>query len=146
MILYLIQDTPLIFITADLSTKILNCCYCSFLPSGQSAGLMRKKKSVKVRNKGEDRGHWRNPTLHYMANQSLNVLIESRPRAELGKNKAVPLHQSVCQKDWVKTEFKESQLDLNFVSLPFKGVERQRKTRGNHRAKNKNKLQSNFLL
>ena len=31
----------------------------------------------------------------------------------------------------------------NFVTLPFKG-ERQRKTRGNHRAKNKNKLKSNF--
>lgn len=49
---------------------------------------MRKKKSVKVRNKGKTEDTDESHTLHYMANQSLNVLIESRLRAELGKNKA----------------------------------------------------------
>ena len=48
----------------------------------------KKKKSVKVTNKGKTEDTDKSHTLHYMDDQSLNVLTESRVRSELGKNKA----------------------------------------------------------
>ena len=42
--------------------------------------LLRKKKSVKVRNKGKTEDTDKSHTRHYMDNQSLNVFIESRLR------------------------------------------------------------------